>query len=98
MTKNKDLMILSLPTSCVTTIIAGPWTDEKSKKRCREICESISCKYYEMKIGKSSIIPYFINASGDSFLFNGQILEEAVNCCWDCGEWSSPEIADTPKG
>jgi hypothetical protein len=85
-TKYEDLMILSIPTECVTAIIAGPRSEEKLKKRCREICKCISCEYFEMLIGKSSIIPFFINTSKKSFLFNGPILAEAHNYCQHCGE------------
>jgi hypothetical protein len=84
--KMKDRMILFIPTKCITAIIVGPQAEEKLRNRCRKICKSISCEYFEMKIGKSSIMPFFINAKKKTFLFNGHILAEAQNYCGHCGE------------
>jgi hypothetical protein len=84
--KVKGKMILSVPTECVTAIVAGPRSEKTLKKRCMEICKRIPCEYFEMLIGKGSIIPFFINTSKKTFLFNGHILAEAHNYCQRCGE------------
>ncbi len=81
-----DLMILDLPTDCITAIISGPRSEDALTKRCREISRGMSCEYYEMQIGKSSMVPYFMNTSNEPFLFNGQGIENLDFYCEECGE------------
>ncbi len=85
-TKVEDKMILSLPTDCVTAVIAGPRSEDALRMRCKQICEGIQCEYYEMRIGKSSIVPFFIDATNNSYLFNGDGIHEADSYCENCGE------------
>jgi len=84
--KDGDLMRLYVPQDCVTAILSGSRTNQEKKQQCQELCKKISCDYYEMKIGKCSSTPFFINTAGESFIFDNGILREVEHTCLDCGE------------
>lgn len=81
-----DYMILSLPVDCITAIIAGPRSKDALMKRCIEISDDTQCDYYEMRIGKSSILPFFLDAFNETYMFNGDEINVAEFSCDECGE------------
>lgn len=87
-------MILYLPHSCVTAVIAGPHTTEEDQDACMAYCETVGCEYYQMKIGKSSTTPYFLNEGGWTYVFEDDELKEVDVCCEECGEPGEP-VDDT---
>lgn len=79
-------MILYIPIDCVSTVIAGPFSLEEHITDCMKLTESISCDYFEMKIGRSSMTPFFLNSESNCFQFDGDNLSAADNYCDDCRE------------
>ncbi|MBI4824901.1 MAG: DUF2971 domain-containing protein [Nitrospirae bacterium] len=79
-------MILYVPIDCVSSVIAAPFSIDEHVDYCKKLTERISCDYYEMKIGRSSITPYFLNKENDSFQFDGEKLDSVDNYCGKCGE------------
>lgn len=59
--RNSDGMtLLDLPSDCITSIICGPRALEETVNALRGYAETIGCRFYQMKIGRSSGIPFFL--------------------------------------
>jgi hypothetical protein len=81
-----EIMTIPISVNCVSSIIIGPASDKIFAEKCLELCEYIDCNCFEMKIGRSSLTPYFLDTSNDTFLFNGESISDADCYCEDCGE------------
>ena len=80
------MKLLNFPVSCVSSIIVGTDASDETKELAKNIADEIDIQYYEMKIGKSSITPYFTNLSEQTFTFNDDSLKEVPNICETCKE------------
>lgn len=86
-TRNRnDLILIDIPLNCVSAIICGPRAKAETKKVLHEKAESINCGYYEMKIGRSTSTPFFIDPSGNPYLFLEGELSVPPNYCVNCKE------------
>lgn len=81
-----DIMTVPISINCISSIIIGPASDKILAQKCIDICKDIDCNCFEMKIGRSSLTPYFLDPSNDTFLFNGESISDVDGCCEDCGE------------
>lgn len=81
-----DLQLLKLPIECITALIVGHNADKEIKDKISKTADEISTAYYEMKIGKSSAQPYFVDSSGEVHEFNGTEIAEFQYSCGNCGE------------
>ncbi len=81
-----EIMTVPISVNCISSIIIGPASNKILAKKCFELCQNIDCNCFEMKIGRSSLIPYFLDSSNDTFLFNGESISDADCYCEDCGE------------
>lgn len=81
-----NLILLDVPNECITSLICGPRSSPETKNALREKANQLSCEYYELKIGKTSAIPFFVNLKGESFAFNGTSIEYSTNPCELCME------------
>lgn len=81
-----NLMLMDVPKECVTTLICGPRASSETMRAVREKAIMLGCRYFELKVGKSSAVPYFINSEGESFTFNGTDIEPSLHSCMLCKE------------
>lgn len=81
-----DIILIDIPKECVTALACGSSASPETARKVREKAAQIGCKYYELKIGKSSATPFFMNLDGDTFLFNGTDIEHTSQICDYCKE------------
>ncbi len=88
-----DIKLLKFPSSCISSVIVGSQATDEEKAVALEIAERIGASYYEMKIGKSSAIPFFVDVDQKVYIFASESIQEANNVCPSCRE----PIAETDE-
>lgn len=84
--EHEGLLLLDIPANCITSIIAGARADESLVQTLLGYSERYSCKLLRMNIGRSSIAPFFTDAAGPSYTFDGQSFVECTYSCEECKE------------
>jgi len=86
-TRRADTLILiDVPSNCLKSLLCGPRASQKTKRAIRDKAAQLGCNYLELKVGKTSATPYFIDPSGTPFTFNGTGIEKCANFCRSCKE------------
>ncbi|KAF0189481.1 MAG: hypothetical protein FD168_736 [Desulfobulbaceae bacterium] len=81
-----DLILMDVPKRCLTAIVCGSRSSPESAKTLRQIAMSIGCDFYTFKTGRSSATPFFVDAEGSSFTFNGVEIARSAQYCASCKE------------
>lgn len=81
-----ELLLLDAPSHCVRGIIVGSRATGETKAQLTRISKELKCRYFKMRIGKSSANPYFIDAAGNPHIFDGSHLVPAASHCEACLE------------
>lgn len=81
-----DLMLMNIPGKCVSSIICGARSTPETKTRLKEIAQRLSVNYYELRIGKTSAVPYLIDLRGKSYSFADEEIGDSKNYCASCSE------------
>jgi Protein of unknown function (DUF2971). len=81
-----DLLLLDVPKSCITSIIAGAKATEELTHSLKAQADSFGCAFYKMQIGRTTITPYFLDADGATCVFNGNEMILAHCSCESCRE------------
>ncbi len=89
-----DLLLADVPKSCVSALVVGPRATKATKTLVRAQSVQLDCRYLEMRIGRSSANPYFVDESGVPYAFDGSQLEQ---CAQHCGSCKEPLAADTEE-
>lgn len=84
--KQGELLLMDVPSNCVTALICGPRASPDTKAAVREKADQLGCSYYECRTGRSSAIPYFTSLRGDTSLFDGRNIAQIPQSCASCGE------------
>lgn len=84
-----DMMLLQVPRTCVNALIVGPRAAAETKYEMQSRAKELGCAYYEMRIGRSTSLPYFEDQSDRPLLFNGDELEPSLSFCGKCKEPTS---------
>jgi hypothetical protein len=92
-TQRDGLVLLDIPTDCVTSIVCGPRSTEQTKSLLQQHAERVGCELLQMKIGRSSGTPYFVGSNSSPTVFNNGAFALAAHHCSDCKEPTS-----NPKG
>lgn len=90
-----ELTLLDAPNRCMTSIIAGARATSETKQKLAKLAETLDCGYFEIRIGKTSANPYFVNSQGDPFLFDNHAIHTCARYCESCSE---PMAAESPQG
>lgn len=80
------MMLVDIPAESISSFICGPRASVETKAMALKKSLEFGCNYFELQIGKTSAIPYFINSSGDPFIFNANCIKPASNFCFSCKE------------
>jgi len=80
------LILLDAPNDCITSIICGPRASEQTKLALIKKADEIDCRYFELRIGKSSAIPYFVDTNGEPFSFDRAEIVPSLQYCESCKE------------
>lgn len=81
-----ELLLLDVPKSCITAVIAGARADEVLINELAGHATTFGCSFFQMKIGRTTISPYFLDGEGTPFIFNGERLVVADHPCESCKE------------
>ncbi len=81
-----DIMLLDLPTECISAIIAGHSTNDETKKMVRQLSNDVGAKYFEIKIGKTTATPYYIDSDGITYQYNSGPITKCESTCQKCKE------------
>jgi hypothetical protein len=79
-------ILLDVPADCITSIICGPRASEETKLALKAKAEELDCSYFELRIGKSSAIPYLVNSDGEPFSFGPTGIVTSPHYCESCME------------
>lgn len=81
-----NLILMDVPKDCVTALICGPRASEETSRIVRERALQLDCRFFDLRVGKSSAIPYLLDQNGGTYSFTGTAIEEAGSACSSCGE------------
>lgn len=81
-----DLILMDVPRKCVTALICGSRASGETVRAVRDKASELGCKYFELKIGRSSAVPFFVNSHGEAFIFNSTDIERSSRFCGSCKE------------
>lgn len=85
-TTRDGMALLDVPTSCIKSIVCGPRASGETTAALRGQADSIGCQFLEMKIGRSSGVPFFIGPNGDPSVFAEASFVRAPTFCLGCKE------------
>ena len=80
------LIVIEVPSDCVSSIIAGPRVSEQTAQTLQLHAERIGCTYLDMKIGRSTSMPFFFDNQRTPHTFNGVSLSKCTAFCAICRE------------
>ncbi|WP_210161618.1 hypothetical protein, partial [Rhodopseudomonas sp. B29] len=86
MRNNSDLLLLDAPGQCVRSIIAGSKATDATKDALKKKAHELGCRYFEIRIGRVTAIPYFLDLHGRPHIFDGSALIPAAVFCSTCLE------------
>jgi hypothetical protein len=81
-----DLMLMNIPGTCVSSIICGARATHETKTRLKEIAQRFSAHFYELRIGRTSAIPYLVDRRGKAHSFIDAEIAPSKNFCASCSE------------
>jgi hypothetical protein len=81
-----DLLLADVPKACVSALIVGPRATEDTKRLVRDQSVHLGCRYFEMRVGRSSASPYFVDEAGEPYTFAGDHLKQSLQHCGSCRE------------
>jgi hypothetical protein len=81
-----DLMLMNIPGTCVSSIICGARADNETKNRLKELAQMFFADFYELRIGKTSAVPYLVDSGGKTYLFADAKITSSNNFCASCSE------------
>lgn len=84
--KRDGLTLIDVPSQCVTSIICGPRTSAEVARFLQERAETININFLQLKVGRSSATPYFVDADLQPHLFSNDVFAFAPAYCATCKE------------
>lgn len=87
-----NLLLIDVPKSCISALICGPRASPKTIETVRNKARELGCEYYEIKIGKGSAEPFFVDENNKTYVFNGAAISKADNVCSLCNEPLATEL------
>jgi hypothetical protein len=81
-----DMILMDVPKECVTALVSGPRASEATISTLRAKAVEFGCRYFQLRIGRSSATPFLVDSHGDSFVFNGTSIASSSQYCASCKE------------
>lgn len=82
----EDLILIDVPKECVTGLICGPRASTETVRAVREKAAQLGCRYLDLKIGRTSAVPFFQDSDGQTLTFSGSTIGTSEYSCGSCGE------------
>jgi hypothetical protein len=86
------MLLMDAPNSCMNSIIAGPRATTELQQKLRSKATDIGCRFFQLKIGRSTPTPHFIGEDGKSYVYKDGALGAAEHTCHKCKEPIAPDI------
>ena len=80
------ITLVNLPISTVSSIIAGPWASDETVSALKAQAKDAGSRFWQMRIGRSTGIPYFVDETGQPAVFKGSAIEQTKTYCSSCTE------------
>jgi predicted nucleic acid-binding Zn ribbon protein len=80
------LMLMNIPGTCVSSIICGARATYEAKTRLKEIAQRFSADFYELRIGRTSAVPYLVDRGGKAHSFIDAEIAPSKHICASCSE------------
>lgn len=87
-----DVTLVDIPKECVTALICGPRASADTSGAVQKRATELGCQYFDLVVGRSSALPFFVGPSGGSYTFSGEAIEAAEFSCVSCGEPLAPDV------
>ncbi|MCP4139841.1 MAG: DUF2971 domain-containing protein [Chloroflexi bacterium] len=84
--KSNELIFIDVPNDCVSSLICGPRASAETITFIREKADYFNCSYFQLKIGRTSPTPYFMDRKGNPFTFNHTDIKQCEQHCVVCKE------------
>lgn len=84
--KENDLILMDIPKGCVSALICGPRASIETIEAIQAKALQYDCSFYQLRIGRSSCTPFFVDLKGGVHGFNGEVIEECLSHCKSCKE------------
>lgn len=81
-----DLMLMNIPGACVSSIICGARAAHETKVKLKEVAQIFSADFYELRIGRTSAVPYLVDWDGNTHSFIDAKIAPSKNSCTSCSE------------
>lgn len=81
-----DMMLLDMPREAVTALICGSKASSATAESLKQVARDIGCNYFELRMGKSSAVPYMVDQQGNPFVAADDGIREAEFHCEECRE------------
>lgn len=81
-----DLILMDVPKSCVSALVVGPRASSETARAVRDKASQLGCDCLDLKVGRASAVPFFLDSAGNSLLFNGGRIQRAKASCATCKE------------
>jgi hypothetical protein len=82
----EDMFLIDIPVDCVRSIISGPRASKETSDALRAKSDELGCNFFQLKIGKSTTAPFFVDTIESSFIFDGQGIKPSIQSCSSCSE------------
>ena len=86
-----DIILMDVPKESVKALISGPRASAETIAILRAKATELGCRYFQLKIGRSSASPFLIDSVGDPFVFDGTDIVPSLRSCSSCKEPLSNE-------
>ncbi len=80
------MILADFPKHCIKSLIAGPKASADLKLALKVRAEGLGCSFFEAKIGRSTITPYFMDELGHSYCFKDGQIADSDQSCEKCSE------------
>lgn len=81
-----DLMLMNIPGRCVSSIICGARAANEIKTKLKDVSKRFSADFYELRIGRTSAVPYLLDWRGKAHSFIDSEIVLSNNSCTSCSE------------
>ena len=81
-----ELLLFPVPTRCISAIIVGHRASGDTRTSSLALAIQLRTRWFEMRIGRSTLQPYFVGPDGSLHVFVDRDIVAAANACRHCGE------------
>lgn len=84
--KAENIMLLPIDIDCISSIILGTRISSQDVDTLVNICNNKFLEYYQLKIAKSSFMPFFTDSHNRSMQYKDGNIAFSLHSCEQCGE------------